>query len=393
MNKFRNGIFACIALLFALSANAQVKIVAENPEETELISVVAHLAKVYGYDWDAEDIGADDYLAEVDSTFAPYRQHPIIPFIRKKLLNEGFNWHFPMHVALRLHIEKGKIRYDKNLVADFDDYYDRISPKDEKQLLKLLQDFYNVSHFHDFFVLHQSLYAECEKAMQQVIDKVDFGWYETFFGPRENSTFRIFTNILIGPANYAVHQKRKDGLEMINAVMGCCSSDSQGAIYYDTYSTLPILIHECNHSYCNPLNEAFWPQLRDKMDVFFKLNAKHYADEAYGNPQYVLNETFVEASVMRYLMSHPFDFSENTKQWLKALNISEEEYQAADNRDALLHDAYIKLLTRIDYEDKRFYMIHDVIEALGERERLRDQYPTMHDFMPRYIQVVNAFSR
>lgn len=391
MNRFRKIALYCLTFVFALSANAQTKVKAENPEEIELVSIVSHLALVNGYDWDAEDVGVDDYLAEVDSTFAPYREHPIVPFIRKKLLNNGFNWHFPMHVALCLHIKNGKIKYDKELVPDFDDYYDRISREDEKQFIKLLQNFYNVSHFHDFFVRHKALYTECETAMQRVIEQVDFSWYDSFFGPRENSTFHIYTNILVGPANYAIHQKRKDGVEIINALMGCCNRSKQGDIYYDTYSTLPIIIHECNHSYCNPLNEEFWSQLSEKMEAFFAPNAKHYTDEAYGNAQYVLNETFVEASVMRYLMTHPFDFTENTKRWLKVLKVSDEQLEAAPDKVALLNDAYIKLLTKIDYEDKRFYMIHDVIEVLGEREQHRDLYPTMHDFMPRYIEVVNTY--
>lgn len=384
-------ISCCMALVFTFSAHAQTRVMAENPEEVELVSIVAHLASVNGYDWDAEDVGVDDYLTEVDSTFAPFRQHPIVPFIRENLLNDGFNWHFPMHVALRLHIENDRIMYDNELVPDFDDYYDRISLEDERQFIQLLQDFYAESHFHDFFLNHRSLYTACETAMQRVIDEVDFGWYDRFFGPREKSTFHIYTNILIGPANYSVHQKRKDGVEVINAVMGCCYRDSKGCVSYDTYSTLPLIVHECNHSYCNPLNEEFWPELRDKMEAFFAANAKHYADEAYGNPQYVLNETFVEACVMHYLKAHPFDFSENTRQWMEVLQISEEQFDAAPDKSALLNETYIKLLTKIDYEEKRFYMIYNVIDALSERERQLSLYPTMHDFMPRYIEVVNAY--
>lgn len=85
----------CLPFVFALSTNAHAKVKAEYPEEVELVSIVAHLALVNGYDWDADDVGVDDYLADVDSAFAPYRQHPIVPFIRKNLLNNGFNWHFP----------------------------------------------------------------------------------------------------------------------------------------------------------------------------------------------------------------------------------------------------------------------------------------------------------
>lgn len=391
MNKFFSYTILAVLLLLSTHAEAQSKVKAQCLEETELVSIVAHLAEVSGYDWDVEDVGVDDYLAEVDSYFATYRSHPIVPFIRKELYGEGFNWHFPMHIALRLHIVDGKITYDEVLVKDFDGYYERISREDEEQFITLLQDFYKVSNFHEFFVRHKALYAECEAAMQHVLNQVDFSWYDSFFGPRENSTFHIYTNILIGPANYAVHQKRNNGGEIINAVMGCCYRDRKGEICYDTYNTLPIIVHECNHSYCNPLNEGFWPQLKDKMEAFFTPNAKHYADEAYGEPILVLNETFVEACVMRYLMSHPFDFSENTQRWIEMLGIDKEKLSAAPDRIKYIQDAYLRLLTDIDYEQKRFYMIKDVIKALAEREQQTSKYPTMHDFMPRYIEVVNAY--
>ena len=386
--------YALLALLlFATYTEAKDRVKAQYTEETELVSIVAHLAEANGYDWDTEDVGVDDYLAEVDSAFAPFRSHPIVPYIRKELHGEGFNWHFPMHIALRLHIVDGNIMYDEDLEKDFDDYYDRITPENEKKFIQLLQDFYDASRFHEFYTQHSPLYKECETAMQHVLNQVDFGWYDRFFGPREGSTFHVYANILIGPANYAVHQKRQDGSEIINAVMGCCYRNRQGEISYDTYSTLPIIVHECNHSYCNPLNEAFWPQLKDKMEAFFTPNAQHYAEEAYGEPILVLNETFVEACVMRYLMSHPFDFSENTDRWIEMLGIDEAQLSAAPDRIKYIQDAYLSLLIDIDYEQKRFYMIKDVIEALAEREQQTSKYPTMYDFMPRYIEVVNADRR
>ena len=45
-----------------------------------------------------------------------------------------------------------------------------------------------------------------------------------------------------------------------------------------------------------------------------------------------------------------------------------------------------------DYTRKRFYMIKDVIRVLGEREQKSTLYPTMRDFMPQYIKVINGFS-
>lgn len=100
------------------------------------MSIVSHLTGIPGYDWDRDQV-LSDYVAEVDSVFAPYRNHRAVRFVAKKLLNKGFNWHFPMHVALSFDIENGHITARKGLVRDFDGYYERISHADEKRLLKL----------------------------------------------------------------------------------------------------------------------------------------------------------------------------------------------------------------------------------------------------------------
>ena len=91
-------------------------------------------------------------------------------------------------------------------------------------------------------------------------------------------------------------------------------------------------------------------------------------------------------------MTHPLDFSDNSEQWVKLLGISEKEMEESADQDQLMQDAYIKLLTDIDYTRKRFYMIKDVIRVLGEREQKSSLYPTMRDFMPQYIKVINGFS-
>lgn len=67
MNKLFSYTILAVLLLLSTHAEAQSKVKAQYLEETELVSIVAHLAEVSGYDWDVEDVGVDDYLAEVDS--------------------------------------------------------------------------------------------------------------------------------------------------------------------------------------------------------------------------------------------------------------------------------------------------------------------------------------
>lgn len=116
-------------------------------------------------------------------------------------------------MALRLRIQEGKVAFDPTIVPDYNDYYDRIKQIKEKKFVELLQQFYDETPFRPFYKAHQPLYQECEQAMQKVVDTIDFGWYDTFFGPRGNKHFNICLGILIGPANYAINKMHKDGSE------------------------------------------------------------------------------------------------------------------------------------------------------------------------------------
>ena len=40
---------------------------------------------------------------------------------------------------------------------------------------------------------------------------------------------------------------------------------------------------------------------------------------------------------------------------------------------------------------KKFFMIRDIMKALEEREANTVRYPTMRDFMPKYIEAINAY--
>ncbi|MGM9738060.1 MAG: DUF4932 domain-containing protein [Candidatus Cryptobacteroides sp.] len=337
-------------------------------EETELVGVLCHLAGINGYCFGAEDGVLEDYLKDVDSTFAGVKEHKAVVFAREKLARKGFGWDFPMAFALRLRLENGRLIYNEKIEKNFDDYYCRISRKDEKTFIKLLEDFYDDSGFGRFFAGHKALYEECENAMKEVVSGIDLSWYDRFFGRREHSTFNICLGLLNGGGNYAVHQMKNDGSDIINAVMGCCDRDENGNIYYGAIYTLPILIHEFNHSYCNPLNNEFWSEIAESAGKLFSKNAKFYASIAYGSPELMMDETFVEACMMRYLMKHPLDL----------------DGTGFKNMDELL-----ERLIDIDETDKKFILIRDIIDALQEREDNYDKYPEMRDFMPVYAARVN----
>ena len=149
--------------------------------------------------------------------------------------------------------------------------------------------------------------------------------------------------------------------------MGCCDRDEEGRIYYGEVYTMPILVHEFNHSYCNPLNEEIWDSIADKAEAIFNENADFYGSIAYGAPEYLMNEMFVEASVIRYLMTHPIDLT----------GTGFEDMQSLTER-----------LLEVDEQQKRFVLVRKMVEALGVRESSYDIYPAMRDFMPVLYRMV-----
>jgi len=340
------------------------KVVVRHSEETELVSVLCHIAGIDGYVWDKEDIDTPDYFNDVDSVFSSFKTHPSAKFIRNRLRSKGFAWNTPMDFAMKFKLDNGKVSYIDSV--EIDGYYDHITARNEQKLLKLIQEFYDDSFFHQFYLAHSDLYSACEEAMQKVTANLDLEWYERFFGPKDNNSFRVIPNLLGGPGNYAVHINTADGCQSVIAVMGCATTDGNDEIHYSIPGTLPILVHEFNHSYCNPLNEEYWNEMNDAVVDYFRPNAEFYDSIAYGNPLYVLNETFVEACMIRYLMSHPIDLNDTGFTMSKLI------------------ERYIE----IDEIDKKFTMIRDIIDALGKREKNSVQYRTMHDFMPEYVKTV-----
>ena len=135
--------FAVIVLFIASLTGSKAKsnISVDYMEESELVSVIAHLAKVPGYVWPEEQAGVIDYFHQVDSTFAPYSNHPIIAFVTDSLVKQGFGYHVPVAMALRLKLKNGKLHYNTDLEPDFNHYYRGITPQHEKSLLLYLRIF------------------------------------------------------------------------------------------------------------------------------------------------------------------------------------------------------------------------------------------------------------
>ena len=88
---------------------------------------------------------------------------------------------------------------------------------------------------------------------------------------------------------------------------------------------------------------------------------------------------------MRYLATHPVQFTQESIQKIKKI------YQMPNASDEEIVACYYETQIKIREEYKRFFMIRDIMKALEEREADTVSYPTMRDFMPKYVEAINAY--
>ena len=203
------------------------------------------------------------------------------------------------------------------------------------------------------------MFDEVEEAFQDINLQIDYDWFNGYFGAESGSTFRIVLSLLVGPNNYGCSAKLKDGTNALSPVIGCCQVDDNGNISYNANVVLPVVIHEFCHHYCNPLNGQFWSLMEASAEKVFKEREEQLQQSAYGSALIMMNETFVRASVIRYMRVHYPQIEESAF-------VGEEERQG-------------------------FILIQTLCDALKEYEQQRDKYATMSDFMPVYAKMVNDF--
>ena len=88
---------------------------------------------------------------------------------------------------------------------------------------------------------------------------------------------------------------------------------------------------------------------------------------------------------MRYLATHPVQFTQESIQKIKMI------YQMQNASDEEIVAGYYETQINIREVYKKFFMIRDIMKALKEREANTVSYSTMRDFMPKYLEAINAY--
>ena len=345
-----------IAFFSVLTSCAQNPVPVHFDECVDLVATVWRLSGAREYN----RCEIPRYAHEVDSVFAPYKEHQVVQLARQYPQESGIGYDAVASYGLHLTVtENGDIVLNDNFAEGGDASFDRWTERQKKDFLEPLNDFYRTSHFHDWYLGKKDFHAQVEEAFNAINEKVDYSWFSSYFGPQSGSSFRIVLSLLVGPNNYGCSARLKDGSNALSPVIGCCQLDGNGEVYYNANAVLSIVIHEFCHHYCNPLNDQFWPLMSKSAEKVYKEREEQMRQSAYGSALTMMNETFVRASVIRYMKIH---------------------YPQVDE------SALIKA-----EEEQGFILTQTLCEALKQYEQQRDKYATMNDFMPVYAQSVNDF--
>lgn len=352
----KNILLFLFVLLSVHASFAQNPIPAHFDECVDLVATVWRLSGAREY----SRCDVPRYAHEVDSVFAAYKEHPVVQLARQYPQESGIGYDAVASYGLHLTVtENGDIVLNDNFAEGGDASFDRWTERQKKDFLEPLNDFYRTSHFHDWYLGKKDFHAQVEEAFNAINEKVDYSWFSSYFGPQSGSSFRIVLSLLVGPNNYGCSGRLKDGSNALSPVIGCCQLDENGEVFYNANAVLPIVIHEFCHHYCNPLNDQFWSLMSKSAEKVYKEREEQMRKSAYGSALTMMNETFVRASVIRYMKIHYPQVDES------ALIKSEEE--------------------------QGFILTQILCDALKQYEQQRDKYATMTDFMPVYAQSVNDF--
>ena len=353
------------AVLFITLLSAQISL-AQNQVPIHFDECVDLMATIWRLSGSSEynRCMVPSYAHEIDSAFAPFKEHPVVQLARLQQQETGIGYDAVVSYGLHLTLtESGTIILNDSFLENSDNSFDRWSEQQQKEFLEPLNDFYRISHFHDWYLKQEDLYEQFEEAFDAINQQVDYGWFDNYFGPQSGSTFRIVLSLLVGPNNYGCSAQLKDGSTALSPVIGNCHVDENGNAHYNANAVFPIVIHEFCHHYCNPLNAQFWSLMRQSAKKVFKERERQLRQYAYGSAKTMMDETFVRASVIRYMVTHYPQVDESVL-------VKEEEKQG-------------------------FILTQTLCDALKSYEQQRKTYATMSDFMsdfmPVYIKAVNDF--
>ena len=159
--------------------------------------------------------------------------------------------------------------------------------------VRLLDDFYRKSRFHEYFESRQDFYREVEDCVNAYLSQLDTTWFRSFFGHYDEPV--VYVAAANGFHNYYLNTSAiQEGSFAI-------------AIGYPGpwYDPTEVILHEMCHQYTNRM-DRFYPEVESTMLRIFEnpeLVLK-YVQSHYGDPEAIFYEWLTNLCVAMYMKEH-----------------------------------------------------------------------------------------
>ncbi len=317
----------------------------------ELMSVVFRLAEFEEYRMGS----VADYNQEVDSYFGPFKNHATIRMARD--LRQSVAYDAIPNLAVRA---SDAVDFKPILPLDSPATHldRRWKPAAAAAFLKAMADFARDTKADRFFEARESLYrAALDSCREELVSRLDQGWFTRTFGKRDRDTFTLVVAMLNGGGNYGASVPNARGGEDLFALIGTRQTP-KGATPAFNSSYLATLVHEFLHSFVNPWVDRHVPELKASGEALNAPVIDLMKKQAYGPAATAITESLVRAFTIRYFR----DLGQ------------EAEAQAAE----------------LQQDRLGFYWVRDLAAVLAEYTGRRADYADLESFSPKLVSAFQS---
>lgn len=290
------------------------------------------------------------YWDDIKDLAFKYDSLESINFIRSLRQNYSIGYNAISSTADILEIRKGKIclksQYDISKISDIDS---RWTEEIFKEYLYMLNTFYAESKFDVFFESHQDMYNIATQRMDELMEKVNTKWFDSFYAkPNDLTKLNVFVSITNGPNNYAVP----------SGILIGAGADANGDPFFEE-GMVSLLIHEFGHHFANPIFHNYWSQMENAAKKIYPYVERKMLENAYSGAETMMGEWLTNLFMLMYYRDN-----DNSR-----LNTLTETYMAR---------GFVWIASSVDFMEN-FYTD-------------RKTYPTVNEFMPMLVKHVNEIA-
>ena len=262
-------------------------------ERIELVGTVFRLAG-------AEEFSmceVESYVSDIDTYFQQYEKHPLIEYIKELRATAGIGYGLVPLAALYTEIKDGHIT--KRCNGKYKIYsVSRWTEKTFDKYVRLLDDFYKESNYHEFYMSHKKLFAEAERLFAvSGASNVDTAWFKSTYGV-DHIDKSLYISLVNGGSNFSIEH----GVDAV-VIGGFYTSDrDEGSLIFN-HAFGDAIVHELTHMFVGDVVMQYQEAtLKSAKTIYGHLDSLLYANGYYYNGLW--SEWVTRVATLLYMMDN-----------------------------------------------------------------------------------------